>query len=168
MYQQMEVELGIKNNEVNQNGSGLREGPKAPQSASTSMGDATLTCGRIEQIDRQAGNRLGMIEMVELEPDRRSCLVSLDPNVQPTMVKESQSVSHKRGGKWVRLQRDKVESGELKKLETHDNKVMTPNKRVLSCITEAEGLDTGGLEKRVKLQDGKENMDTELVGGSQP
>lgn len=85
MDQQMEVELGIGTNEATQPGSGMREGPKAPQSVSMSIGDATLTNGRMEQIDRQAGHKLGMIVRAELETDRGICLAIVDPNVQRTM-----------------------------------------------------------------------------------
>lgn len=54
--------------------------------------------------------------------------------------------------------------GTKKKLETRINKELTPNKRGLPGTTESEGTDEGGLEKRVKLQDRKENLYNELVG----
>lgn len=85
-----------------------------------------MTIERINPTDLNFDNSLGMTAMEVAEPDRRTSLASIDQNVQRTLVSECHNVSIKRGGKWIRLQRDKDESGESKKLETHENKVMTP------------------------------------------
>lgn len=111
----MEVKLGIRNPGACQERSWLSEGSKEPQGTPLSMGDEALPSGMGNLTDKQLGNSLGIVEMKETKPDRRICLASIDTNVQKNMVRESQSLSIKRGGKWVRLQRDKLENGDQKK-----------------------------------------------------
>lgn len=107
---------------------------------------------------------MGIAEVEGSELDRKICLASIDQNVLRNTSRETPSLSIKRGEKWVRLQRDKLEDGGQKKLENNENKSMTPNKRSLPSKTRPGATVNEGSEKHVKLQNDQENMYNVQVG----
>lgn len=55
---------------------------------------------------------MGIAQVEGPEPDRRICFASIVQNVLRNTSRVTPSLSIKKGGKWVRLQRDNLEDGE--------------------------------------------------------